>query len=221
MVQDNDPIRPGVWAAGVALVLAAALTAWLTLARVPGHPRNASEPDDRMAETPPPGTLDSSDAGVPGTFGPGLRPQAYGGGPGVAPDPQLAAMHRTVGGDAGLAPFAPRIWEGRLTRFRGSVPVAEGERCNVRVLPVRTRAYNCLVRVMCGGVVLYPDSSQQAGYAPCDVTDGLPTRAVDQGTTPQDGDPLLEADLLARRVRVADEGPNGDFEAEVVLDTWL
>lgn len=225
MVQHDEPIRPGVWAAGLALALGAALASWLVL--VPDPDRAAQDTsgaagvEEGRLEAAGPETFESfggADAGAPA---PGLRPRVYGGGPGVAPDPQLAAMHRSLGGDAGLAPFTPRAWEGRLARFRGSEPVAEGERCDVRVLPVRTRMFNCLVRVTCGGVVLYPDGPQRAGYAPCDVADGVPTRAVDDGTTPQDGDPTLEADLLARRVRVTDEGPGRTFEAEVVLDARL
>ncbi len=215
MMERDDSIRPGVWALGAALVLAAAFASWRTLA----PEDEAGDSEELGAAVAGEGGGRADDAGVPPA--PGLRAQTYGGGPGVAPDPQLAAMYRTVGGDAGLAPFAPRTWEGRLARLRGSVPVTEGERCDVRVLPVRTQMFNCLVRVTCGGVVLYPDGPQQAGYAPCDVRDGVPTRAIDEGTTPQDGDPTLRADLLARRVRVADESPERTFEAEVVLDTRL
>ena len=80
----------------------------------------------------------------------------------------------------------------------------------MRVLPVQTYAFNCLVRVMCEGRVLYPNPEQTAGYAPCEVEDGRPLRAVDDGHTAADGDPLVRVDVQAGTVTVEDRGDGVD-----------
>lgn len=124
-------------------------------------------------------------------------------------DPQMRAMQRSfrAEGDAGPAsmPFQPRQLEAFLvqTDLAGTAP---GQACQVRVLPVQTRLFNCLVRVVCNGRVLYPNAEQTAGYAPCDVVDGNAVRAVDDGHTAQDGDPLVTFDMSAGTIEVSDHG---------------
>jgi hypothetical protein len=124
-------------------------------------------------------------------------------------DPQMRAMRRTfrLEGDAGAAalPFPPSQLEAELVEVQGS-RASVGDSCEVRVLPVRTRLFNCLVRVVCGGEVLYPNAAQTAGYVPCEVEDGSPVRAVDDGNTARDGDPLLTVDMRGGIVTVSDHG---------------
>ena len=140
-------------------------------------------------------------------------------------DPQMAAFERSWQrfGDAGVgsAPgpeFSPTTHLGVLRAVEGSLPLAAGARCEVRLLPVLSSLFNCVIRVACDDVVLYPDSSQEAGYAPCSVSDGIAMSASDDGTTAQDGDPRLEVDVLGRRVHVSDEGPNSALRsAEIGL----
>lgn len=133
-------------------------------------------------------------------------------GPEVAPheeDPQARAMRRSypVDGDAGVAlPFAPLERLARIVASEGALAVPADSSCQVRVLPVRARELNCLVRVMCDGHVLYPNPTQTAGYAPCEVESGRPVRAVDDGPTASDGDPLVRFDLHEGLVTVEDRG---------------
>jgi len=129
-------------------------------------------------------------------------------------DPQQLAYERSWAryGDAGVgsvpAPdFSPTTHLGVVRAVGGAAPVQEGARCEVRLLPVASSLFNCVVRVTCDDVVLYPDQEQQAGYAPCEVNGGIAMRALDESTTGQDGDPRLEVDVEGRRVRVFDEAP--------------
>ncbi len=139
-------------------------------------------------------------------------------------DPQVRAMHRSYGGpDAGIEPdFWPTTRRARLTRVSGDVPVEEGARCEVRVLPVRAYQFNCLIKVACGGVVIYPEPELEAGYVACNLRDGFPTRAVDDGVTGEDGDPTVDFDVLAGSVVVSDARDDGrSFAAELQLDPLL
>lgn len=158
--------------------------------------------------------------------GPGEVEGAPGGGPtaeGLIPpaeaddeawDPQMAAMRRSyrVVGDAGGAalPFDPTERSARVIASEGALPVSEDARCDVRVLPVQTVSFNCLVRVVCDGQVLYPNPEQTAGYAPCEVEDGQPVSALDEGHTAADGDPRIRVDLRAGTVTVGDGGDGVD-----------
>lgn len=167
-----------------------------------GRRGSSSSPSDRRRR------------GQGGTFAP----------PGVAEselDPQQRAYRRSFSSvpDAGaMPPFVPSLHIGRLASITGDAPAEEGARCEVRVLPVAANIFNCVVRVMCDGVVLYPDGAQAAGYAPCAVEDGIVTRAEDEDVTSADGDPALQVDLAARHVRVVDDGPLGrDFSATIEL----
>ncbi|MGF1468481.1 MAG: hypothetical protein ACFCGT_20340 [Sandaracinaceae bacterium] len=125
-------------------------------------------------------------------------------------DPQVFAMRRSFGmnGDAGVPlPFEPVNRQATLVSATGDRSLATGDRCEVRVLPVAAGGFNCLVRVMCGGEILYPNPSQTAGYVPCRVDRGRPTSARDGGPTDRDGDPLVSLDLSGGSVVVEDYGP--------------
>lgn len=136
-------------------------------------------------------------------------------------DPQQQAYRRSFSSvpDAGaMPPFVPSLHIGRLASITGDAPAEEGARCEVRVLPVAANLFNCVVRVMCDGVVLYPDGAQAAGYAPCSVENGIVTQAEDESVTSADGDPAMRVDLAARHVRVMDDGPLGrEFSATIEL----
>lgn len=124
-------------------------------------------------------------------------------------DPQMSAMRESFppAGDAGVGlPFAPMQHPARVVNSEGALPVSPDASCEVRVLPVHAGGFNCLVRVRCDGRVLYPNPSQTAGYVPCEVEDGAPVRAVDDGHTAADGDPLVRLDLRAGTVTVEDRG---------------
>ena len=124
-------------------------------------------------------------------------------------DPQTRAMQRAFGveGDAGVPlPFEPTEHPAVLVSSEGAKPSDRAAGCDVRVLPVRTREFNCVVRVMCGGEVLYPNESQTAGYVPCELDGRRVLRATDEGTTGEDGDPALWLDLVRGTVRVEDRG---------------
>jgi hypothetical protein len=150
------------------------------------------------------GVHEEPDAGPPVSFT--LGPE----GATAAEDPQREASRRSFHGDdagVGVAPFQETWARGRLLSSEGMPEVHAGQECWVRVLPVGGSGYNCLVRVTCGETLLYPDSSQQAGYAPCDVEDGRVVRGTDSSTSGRDGDPTLELDLSRRSVQVHDATP--------------
>lgn len=129
-------------------------------------------------------------------------------------DPQLLAMWRSFRRDALQAegepelPFEPTAHRAELLLAEGDAP-RNPTTCDVRVLPVRTHAFNCVVRVMCDGEVLYPNPDQTAGYVPCEIEDGRPVRAVDDGHSSRDGDPLVSLDLRAGTVTVEDRDESG------------
>jgi hypothetical protein len=174
--------------------------------------------------------VEPSDAGLAIVLGPDGLPTSA-----SQEDPQREASRRSFhGGDAGIAalPF-PETWaRGHLLSIEGDRDVRAGAECWVRVLPVGGGGYNCLVRVMCEGALLYPDSSQQAGYAPCDVENGRVVRGTDSSTSGRDGDPTLDLDMGQRQLQVRDTTPQqGDpyfeqlggasiptFAAQIALD---
>ncbi len=124
-------------------------------------------------------------------------------------DPQMAAMRRSfrIEQDAGVPlPFNPTERRATLVSTTGTPPVSGNASCDVRVLPVQTRDFNCLVRVVCDGHVLYPNPTQTAGYVPCEIEDGQPVSAVDDGHTAADGDPLIRLDLREHTVTIEDMG---------------
>lgn len=135
-------------------------------------------------------------------------------------DPQVLAMRRSFGDDAGMAAsFSPYRHAGHATFASGLNGVSSASSCDVRVLPVRSEGgFNCVVRVRCDGVTVYPDGALEAGYAPCDVEHGVPRTATDRGTTDRDGDPELYVDLDARLVRVRDLRSARESVVEIRLD---
>ncbi len=132
-------------------------------------------------------------------------------------DPQMAAMRRSfhVEEDGGVPlPFYPTEREASLVSTEGVLSVSPGARCQIRVLPVRTGQFNCLVRVVCDGQVLYPNRAQTAGYVPCELEDGRPISARDTGHSALDGDPRIQLDLAQGTVTISDEGDGvSPFEA--------
>ncbi len=129
-------------------------------------------------------------------------------------DPQLAAMwrsfhsHRESESDEPALPFEPTAHRAELLEAEGDV-AASPSSCDVRVLPVDAMAFNCVVRVTCDGAILYPNQRQDAGYVPCEIEDGRPVRAVDDGQSDRDGDPLVDMDLGRGTITVEDSGPDG------------
>jgi hypothetical protein len=88
----------------------------------------------------------------------------------------------------------------------------------VRVLPVQSYSFNCLVRVMCDDVVIYPDDALRAGYAPCEVQGSEAISAVDDSST--DGDREIELDVRARSVVIEEHlGDQEVLTARVVLES--
>lgn len=126
-------------------------------------------------------------------------------------DPQMWAMrrsfHHSDGEDAGVPlPFSPTQRAAQIVSATGGLSISRDATCNVRVLPVQTGQFNCLVRVVCDGRVLYPNPSQTAGYAPCELENGSPVSAVDDGHSALDGDPRIHLDLREGTITVEDEG---------------
>jgi hypothetical protein len=136
-----------------------------------------------------------------------------------APDPQLDAMERWLGPRDGGVPmhFNPTYEVGEIAHIEG-IALEPGTSCDVRVLPIETYSFSCLIRVTCDGLVLYPDPDQSAGYVECDVEDGQPMAAIDDGYTHADGDPTVSFDRRRLRVTVSDDGPGvPNFRAEIEL----
>jgi hypothetical protein len=128
-------------------------------------------------------------------------------------DPQVAAMHRSFHdeSDGGIPlPFYPTTRFARLLSVDGTLPVPTSSACEVRVLPVEGGIYNCLVRVMCGDRVVYPNGDQTAGYAPCEVQNGVPVTALDERGTSADGDPIIRLDMSTGTLEVGDNGDGVD-----------
>lgn len=126
-------------------------------------------------------------------------------------DPQRAAMLRELGipgADAGAAlPFEPVERAARITSLRGTLPFDERATCAARVLPARSGAFNCLVRVVCDGHVVYPNPTQTAGYVTCALdAEGRPVLVEDEGHTALDGDPRVRFDLARGELVVSDAG---------------
>lgn len=118
-------------------------------------------------------------------------------------DPQMQAFHQSYRGevDAGISqPFSIAYHRGTLLSTSGVAGLNAGAPCEVRVLPVMAVGYNCLLRVMCNDVVVYPDARMQAGYAPCEVEGGQVVSAVDNSSS--DGDREIDLNTRTRSVSV-------------------
>ena len=127
-----------------------------------------------------------------------------------------------LAGDAGDAlPCAPIERSARITSLRGRLPFGRTAACDVRVLPVRSGAFDCLARVRCDGHVVYPNPTQTAGYVRCQLAggEGGPMWLLDEGHTALDGDPRLRIELGAGAVVVSDEGDGvSPFEVTLRID---
>lgn len=137
------------------------------------------------------------------------------------PDPQLQRSRASAGSlDGGAGSFSGVTHRGRVAQVQGDAPVRAGASCDVRVLPVSAGGFNCLVRVICDGTLLYPNPDQSAGFVTCQVDASGPTTAEDRGYSSQDGDPLLTFDAPSQRIVVGDggEGRVRDYLATITLD---
>ena len=138
-----------------------------------------------------------------------------------APDPQLERSQATTGGlDGGVGSFGAVARRGHVSIVHGDSPVRPGAACDVRVLPVASGGFNCLVRVICDGALLYPNPDQTAGYVSCDVDATGPTYAADGMVSGFDGDPRLTFDRAHQQVVVGDGGNEAvrDYLATITLD---
>jgi hypothetical protein len=137
-----------------------------------------------------------------------------------APDPQLMRSRATTGGaDGGVGSFGVVARSGHVASVQGDSPVRPGMPCDVRVLPVIEGGFNCLVRVICGGELLYPNPDESAGYVSCDVDSSGPTFAADSMNSGADGDPRLTYDGARQQVVVGDSGEGmRDYLATITLD---
>jgi hypothetical protein len=228
----DDEQRPALLALGALVLGVGAVIAIWSAGR---SDRRTAGPDDEGApgwsvlgsEPSPHGLASASDAGI-GALGTPLgaspmRPWAGGAieaSEGDVEDPQMLAMRRSFGEDAGMAAaFSPYLHAGRAIVVAGVDGVADRASCDVRVLPVRSPGgFNCVVRVRCGGVTVYPDSALEAGYAPCEIEGGVPRLATDRAPTDRDGDPELLVDVGSGRVRVHDVRHGSESTVEILLD---
>ena len=108
------------------------------------------------------------------------------------------------------APFRETWARGHLVSVSGAPEMQRGDECWVRVLHVMSSGFNCLVRITCNDVLVYPDAVERAGYAPCDVDEGRVLSGRDESPSGRDGDPTLELDLRRGRVEVTDAVPGMD-----------
>lgn len=137
-------------------------------------------------------------------------------------DPQMAAMWRSFqhlpGDENGPPlPFEPQAHRAELIDSEGDV-TSNPTSCQVRVLPVRTGRFNCVVRVLCDGEVLYPNPNQTAGYVPCELgEDGQPIRALDDGSTARDGDPMVDLDLSSGTITIQELDETGRLRYRATL----
>lgn len=122
----------------------------------------------------------------------------------------LAALAACLCGCEEGAPFEV---SGHVERSSGVGVVAEGEECVVAITNESRGGYPCRVFVECGGEVYY-GGPRLGGYANCSVEDGRWVRATDHGMPARDGDPWMEFDVVAGRVRVR----TPDREVDVRVD---
>lgn len=237
-MNDDENIRPSLKLAAVLVILAAAaLVAWVVSApfdsdrtergggRTEGDPLAWFEPDAgpgiaarRVGPSEPVRADDPRVTGEEpewtGEGRPRPRPRAR--------DPQLERSLASLrhAPDAGLGLFDTMERTGRVTSISGDAPIGVGAMCSVRVLPVLTSRFNCMVRVICDGVLLYPDPSEDAGYVDCRVVDGVPATAHDHMATYQDTDPKVRIDMMQSKIEVGDDSPEGGtYLASISLDT--
>lgn len=130
-------------------------------------------------------------------------------------DPQMSRFHAEYT-DESPPPFAPVGRRARVVSAQG-VELSSTDRCELRVLPVPDSRHNCLVRVMCGDRVLYPNRAQTAGYVSCELGEGGLSQAADVMPSVTDGDPAVSFDLERGTVSVRD----ADREGRTLYDVTL
>ena len=128
----------------------------------------------------------------------------------VAPNPRSAPPVRN---DPPVHPpdfEDPVVEMARVTRTTGEAPANQGDSCSLQVNPVTSGEFNCRVFVDCPAGRIYGDG--EAGYNRCTLEDGQPTRAIDGAAN--DGDPILELNLLRKTVVVSSD-------IEPMYTVWL
>ena len=88
----------------------------------------------------------------------------------------------------------------------------------MRVLPAADGGFNCLVRVMCGETIVYPNRAQTAGYVSCELGESGPSSADDAMPSVADGDPAISFDATRGTVRVRDADATGRTLFDVTLE---
>lgn len=105
---------------------------------------------------------------------------------------------------------------GAVSKVEGKgSPVKAGARCAVRASPL-ARAGECLVRVECGGVMIY--GSGTTGVASCSVAEGQVATAEDKNPTPDGGDPILMLDAAEGVLVVSDDNGSSKWSASIALE---
>ncbi len=207
------------------LVGALGLVGLIAFTSVMGDPRQILGPREEQPRTTRVGELPAWTHGEPVETweerrGPVTGSGAYATGVANESDPQMAAFQRsyTTDEDAGVRqPFSIAYHRGTLVSASG-VAVHPGASCEVRVLPVQSYSFNCLVRVTCDDVVIYPDDALRAGYAPCEIEGSEAISAIDDSST--DGDREIDLNLRTRSVVVQERvGDDAILSARVVLES--
>lgn len=238
-----DAVRPGVLVAVAAVAALLAIGTWAVVARVEGARGGELAADGetdvggrRVAllgaddEHDDDGFGRVSDPGARGSVRDAWR-EAYEEGPPIGMreplpplleavvDPQLHTFHSMFGAES-PPPFQPVEQRARLVSASG-LDLDPNASCELRVLPVRDASYECLVRVMCGGRVVYPNPAQTAGYLHCSVDASGAVAGADDMPTTADGDPAIRMDPQTGRVRISNldwNGPGSAFDVEIAVD---
>jgi hypothetical protein len=120
----------------------------------------------------------------------------------------LAGLTAALG--AGCAARAePLDAEGVVVAAGPAAPVAKGSRCSLGLWPAWRQGVNCQLLLRCGGTDLF-GGKRVGGYAVCETRDRHFVHALDD--KPFDGDPALDLDLPARRIRWRDSHPAATLE---------
>lgn len=116
-----------------------------------------------------------------------------------------------------------RHFHGVAGPVTGRVNVVQGNRCDVFVGQAEPGDYNCRVVVYCGNQLLYgrATNTRRLGYIDCRLVQSggelADIHARDAESTGANGDPIMELDTSARRVRVAEHDRHGNWEVPIRL----